>query len=277
MKKKQRYSISFYDESRLEQKWKFRFSRGGGLLLFVALFLGMVMAGALAVSLTPARSLLPGYLQKEDRNTAEEMLLRLDSLQKEMDTRQKYISNLLAIFDGNRDPRDTILTQAPVRGLTASDSLLGPSQREQDFVKMMREQERTRHRDGLKSVESGATFFPVAGASVVTSDSRSGLKARIAVARGEEICAIADGTVVAAYRASHEPGQILIIQHTNGYLSRYSRLGRTLVGIGEKVDGGETIAMPPSGRGVNGDYIELEMWFRGDPVKPGLIFQQPEE
>lgn len=273
MKKKQRYRISFYDDSRLEQKWSIRFSRAGGTGLALALLLCAVMAGALAVSLTPARTLLPGYLRDGERNATEEMLLRLDSLQREMDTRQRYLANLHSVFDSGRDPRDTTASLPAPRSGLESDSLLGPSEGEREFVRWMRERERLEPDRETTPGLAGQSFFPMASGGIVTSDSREEGKARIAVPRGEEIMAIADGTVVAAYRTSRGGGQTLMIQHANGLLSRYSRLGRTLVGIGERVDGGESIALPAGGGGINGDYIELEIWFRGEAVKPGNLLR----
>ena len=90
----------------------------------------------------------------------------------------------------------------------------------------------------------------------------------IAVPKGTAVKAIADGTVVfSAWTAG--TGYVVIIEHTNKYLSVYKHNEIIYREQGDLIKSGEVIALAgTSGEYSTGPHLHFEMWFQGYPVNP---------
>ena len=90
----------------------------------------------------------------------------------------------------------------------------------------------------------------------------------IAVPKGTAVKSIADGTVVfSAWTAG--TGYVVIIEHTNKYLSVYKHNEIIYREQGDLIKSGEVIALAgTSGEYSTGPHLHFEMWFQGYPVNP---------
>ena len=79
--------------------------------------------------------------------------------------------------------------------------------------------------------------------------------------------AAADGTVIYAGRALRGYGNLLIIKHTEEYLSAYAHNDRLLVGEGERIKAGQKIAELGSS-GTDRNKLHFEIRRNGNPVDP---------
>lgn len=271
-----RYKFTVEDESRLENVanasaplWKWAL---GGLVLVLA----AVLAGALVVVLSPARYLLPGYLKESERAASEEQHMRLDSLQDAYDKNAAFLENLHNVFypSSAAAPRDTA---APSTVALTPDSLLPTSAEERKFLAMMGEREKFNISVIAPLAAESMMFFPVNDMAVVAEDSRADFKARILLARGAPVAAVADGKVIAVSQSLREGGgTAVIVQHSKGFLSRLSRLGTVLVEPGDDVAGGQVIAVPAPGSARKDEVVLLEMWHNGTPLVPYDYIGRPE-
>ena len=77
-----------------------------------------------------------------------------------------------------------------------------------------------------------------------------------------------DGTVIASdYTA--ETGNVIQIQHNQGFVSIYKHLGASLKKVGDKVQAGEAIAVVGnSGALTTGPHLHFELWYKGRAVDP---------
>ncbi|WP_435583632.1 peptidoglycan DD-metalloendopeptidase family protein [Microbulbifer variabilis] len=111
--------------------------------------------------------------------------------------------------------------------------------------------------------------WPVRGQ--VISKFRSGDPLRkgvdIAGEKGESVSAAADGTVIYAGSALRGYGKLLIVKHSDVYLSAYAHNHRLLVKEGSKVKAGQRIAELGSS-GTNRDKLHFEIRKNGQPVDP---------
>lgn len=89
----------------------------------------------------------------------------------------------------------------------------------------------------------------------------------IQISSGSEVLAVADGEVSIL---SFIPGfgNVLILNHYNGYRTVYGHLSEILVSESQKVRGGETIAK--SGDSVNGSILHFEIWKEREKQNPEL-------
>lgn len=84
---------------------------------------------------------------------------------------------------------------------------------------------------------------------------------------GQDVLAVADGVVIFSGRDGNY-GNLVDIDHGNGYMTRYAHNSQNLVQVGERVRPGQVIAkMGRTGR-ATGDHVHFEVWQDGRPVNP---------
>ncbi|QNO15015.1 M23 family metallopeptidase [Alkalicella caledoniensis] len=89
----------------------------------------------------------------------------------------------------------------------------------------------------------------------------------IANSTGTPIYATADGSVsVAAYRSGW--GNLVIIEHSNGFSTYYAHMSRIAVKPWEKVEKGQIIGYVGSTGNSTGPHLHYEVRLRGTPVNP---------
>ncbi|MDE5857021.1 MAG: M23 family metallopeptidase [Muribaculaceae bacterium] len=99
------------------------------------------------------------------------------------------------------------------------------------------------------------------------------MKPRILTPKNSPICAAADGRVIAIQNPAPEGGSAIVIQHDNGFASRYSHLGTPTISPGAHVDGGSVIAHGATGGATGSGYLYVEMWYDGNSVEPAKILK----
>ncbi len=84
---------------------------------------------------------------------------------------------------------------------------------------------------------------------------------------GTPITAVARGIVsFAGVRSGY--GNVVEIDHGNGYLTRYAHAEKLLVHAGEPVRAGQTIALVGSTGRSTGPHVHFEVWYRGKVINP---------
>ena len=85
--------------------------------------------------------------------------------------------------------------------------------------------------------------------------------------KGSDILTVASGVVIFAGRHP-DFGNMIDIDHGNGYTTRYAHNDKNLVKVGDVVTGGQLIAkMGATGR-ATGSHCHLEVWYQGKPIDP---------
>lgn len=272
MKAKRRYRISIEDESRLRQIVSVSASPfaiwAGGII--AGLLLAVITA--LLIMITPIRTLMPGYLKKGERTEAEEGLLRIDSIRDAFRLNNLYLSNILTVLDTDRTPTDSVMTNTTPNELPP-DSLLPTSPREIEFITRMKDREQYNVTILAPLAADQLRIYPVGSGAVVAEQSQNSTKARILTPKGSPACAITDGRILAIQNPAPEGGSAIVIQHDNGFATRYSHLGTPTVTPGMHVDGGSVIAHGASGGSLSPGFFFLEMWYDGTPVEPARYLQ----
>jgi murein DD-endopeptidase MepM/ murein hydrolase activator NlpD len=84
---------------------------------------------------------------------------------------------------------------------------------------------------------------------------------------GSAIRAVADGVVSWSGERSGY-GNVVEIDHGNGYMTRYAHNRKNLVRVGQRVHAGEEIAFVGETGRATGPHCHFEVWLRGKPVNP---------
>jgi murein DD-endopeptidase MepM/ murein hydrolase activator NlpD len=70
-----------------------------------------------------------------------------------------------------------------------------------------------------------------------------------------------------------DDGYMIILNHTDGYLSVYKHCSSLIKGLRENVEQGELIAMSGNtGKNTSGPHLHFEIWRNGKPVDPEKLF-----
>jgi murein DD-endopeptidase MepM/ murein hydrolase activator NlpD len=91
--------------------------------------------------------------------------------------------------------------------------------------------------------------------------------------RGTPIKAAADGIVVHAGWDSGGYGNLVMIDHGNGYVSLYGHNSKIAVTVGEKVERGQVVSYMGSTGRSTGNHCHFEVRYHGKPISPYSIKQ----
>ncbi len=91
--------------------------------------------------------------------------------------------------------------------------------------------------------------------------------------RGSDVVAVAGG-VVTYSGPRYGYGNMVEINHGNGYVTRYAHNEQNLVAPGDQIQPGQKIALMGSTGRATGPNLHFEVWHRGRPVNPVKYIRQ---
>lgn len=266
-----KYKLSFINEGTLEEVWAFRLSQLSAFVTLAVFAFFLIAFTSFIIIKTPIRNYLPGYLDVEVRKAIMDNALRADSLERMVEIQSLYLNNVAGIISGTI-ALDSIRS---VDSLAHNDINyeIPRSKEESEFVKDYEDEEKynlTVLSDPEKVPTSGVFFYkPVSG--VVSSHYQSDARhfgVDIAAAPKESVLSTLDGTVIyTGFDPNH--GNVIQIQHKNGFISVYKHNELLLKEVGDHVVAGEAIALVGNtGSLSTGPHLHFELWYKGNPVNP---------
>lgn len=265
-----KYKLSFINENTLEEVWSFRLSQLSVFISLGVFAFSLVAFTAFIIIMTPIRNYLPGYLDVEVRKEIVQNALRADSLERMIEIQNLYLKNVTGIISGTIE-LDSIREIDSLARVDA-DFEIPRSPEEEEYVKNF-EQEEKYNLTVLNTnpLPMDGLFFykPVNG--VISSHYQADIHhfgVDIAAASKESVLATLDGTVM---YAGYDPnqGNVIQLQHKNGFVSVYKHNELLLKDPGEQVVAGEAIALVGNtGKLSTGPHLHFELWYNGKPVNP---------
>ncbi len=240
------------------------------VLTILAALIIMFAIVAVIVIYTPILDRLPGNPGARSREMLTEEMVRIDSLESELNYLMEYSRNVAGIMEGRipETPAETAdetqaLRHAAVRSL--QDSLL-------------RRQIEGTGRYGLNTrtpVAGGSasqmTFFTSPVDAYITSDFNpaAGLYGVIyTITEPMQVVAVRDGTVIMSMWTPSDD-YIIEVQHKDNTISIYKRNSQSLKSVGDYVEEGEVIGYVGGAGSVGADReFIFELWIDGRPVDP---------
>lgn len=265
-----KYKLSFFNEATLEEVWSFRLSQLSAFVVMAVFAFFLIAVTSFIIIITPIRNYLPGYLDVEVRKEIVQNALKADSLERMIAVQTLYLKNVAGILSGTM-PLDSIRT---IDSLAHADANyeIPRGKVESDFVKKFEEEEKYNLTVLTPSeIISDNIFFykPVSGviSAHYEAENRHYGVDLVAAAR-ESVLSTLDGTVVfTGFDANY--GNVIQIQHKNGFLSIYKHNELLLKEAGDQVVAGEAIALVGNtGKLSTGPHLHFELWYKGAPVNP---------
>ena len=263
-----KYKLTIINENTLEEVVGIHVSKLNGLSVLLSACTVIFLIAATIIAFTPLRNYLPGYMNSEVRAQVVTNALRADSLQQELDRQNRYVMNIQDIFSG-KVKADTVQSIDSLTTLRA-EQLMERSKEEEAFIQKYEETERYNLRNISGEREVGGLIFyrPTRGLMSANFDpNQKHFGVDLTANPNESILAVLDGTVVfAAYTA--ETGYVVQIQHSQNFVSIYKHCGTLMKHQGDKVKGGDVIALIGEGHKEK-PHLHFELWYKGTPVNPG--------
>lgn len=269
-----KYRLTIHNENKLENVLGFYISPLWVILSLFFSFMLVVGVLYLVILFTPVGSMLPGYVNKGEKDKIISNNLRVDSLMHEIEKQDAYLANIRAIMSGDITLDSLKNSPQPVSN---KDFSTETTRLEAEFVKNWEERERynlTSQAASVAALQELNLFRPTNGEIIKAFDPSSdhyGID--IAEVAGENIVAIHDGIVVFSDYTAND-GYTIALQHRENLISIYRNCYRLLKQVGDKVYGGEVIGTLSDGSGEeNGKerkFLHLELWHRSKPLDPDI-------
>ena len=268
-----KYRLTIHNENKIDDVRGFYISP---LRIILSLFISfMLVAGVLFLIIvyTPVGSMLPGYVNKGEKDKIVSNSLRVDSLMHEIEKQDAYLANIRAIMNGDITLDSLKNSPQPVSN---KDFSTETTELEAEFARNWEERERynlTSQAASVAALQELNLFRPTKGDIIATFDPGAGhYGVDIAEVAGESIVAIHDGIVVFSDYTAND-GYTIALQHRENLISIYRNCYRLLKQVGDKVYGGEVIGTLSDGSGEKKgkkNFLHLELWHRSKPLDPNI-------
>lgn len=266
-KSKRAYKVSLEDSSRLQEIWSKTFSSRAFWFSGIAVGLAFTGLALLLLLATPLKKLLPdGGDASRTRQQLSALCSSVDSLRFSYERNKEFYDNMMTALDTDRPRPDSTLAGAQLKSLPV-DSLLTASPAERRFVARMAASDKYNLSVLSPVAAEGLIFSPPTSGGIMLDESQKQLMVKMIAPKGTGVCSIADGYVIDCYPTRNS--YTIIIQHPNGFLSRYTNVGMPLVRQGSRVYSGQRITEPARPRsGSSANSFGVELWHDGTPLFP---------
>ncbi len=271
-KLKGKFRLVIMNDETFEEKASFNLRP---LKVFVAtgiVIILLITITTFIIAFTGLREYIPGYADLKTQRRVYNMVLKTDSLQKEVDERDAYIENIRNVINGTFIKEDTAKASA---NNSKYDTIhrLSRSKEDEELRKQIETQDQFSLSENATSIRNSIKsflFFPPIKGTVTNQFDPVSKHYGIDIVSNpnEAIKSTLDGTVIFSNFTS-ETGYVIGIQHSNNLFSIYKHNSALLKKAGDFVKAGDVVAIiGNSGELSQGPHLHFELWFNGTPIDP---------
>ena len=269
-----KYRFSVINDATFEEIWRIRLTRYSAFILISLLLFFIIGATSALIAFTNIREFIPGYPSAAMRHNIVLNAIRLDSLDREFEKRDRYFANISAIMQGKPPPEiavqyDTTKDYSSISfGFSSVDSALRARIESEDQFNLTLGLTDFETINGLSSLH----FFPPVRGGIISSpfDIRTKHFGADIITRPEVMVSAAlDGAVIFT-GWTMETGYVIQIQHSNNIVTIYKHNANLLKQTGDIVRAGEPISVVGDSGEIytSGPHLHFEIWYKGTPLDP---------
>lgn len=266
------YRMVIINDDTFEERFSLKLSRLNVFVLGGVFSVFLILITALFIAFSPIKEFIPGYASDELRNKALKATLKADSISVELAQLREFTRVIQPILTGeiSADKLDTIQLETVPKVI--SDSLLKASKADLIYREKIESKDRFPILNKNKTILKNIFYAPISGTISQGFDLKAKHFAIDIVAKvGTAVKATEDGTVIFSGWTT-DTGYVLIIKHSNNYISVYKHNGSLLKEQGDIVKAGEAIAtLGSTGELTTGPHLHFEIWSDGYPVNPTTL------
>jgi murein DD-endopeptidase MepM/ murein hydrolase activator NlpD len=262
------YRLVIMNHDTLEERISFKLNRLNVFVVSGVLVLLLIIFTYLLIAYTPLREYIPGYSSTKLKKKATELVYKVDSLEQKLKINETYIKSVQALLSGNIRSED-LKSKESIATPKVDNLNLNASHKDSIFRHDIEQKDRFSVFEQATKKNEIVFFAPVKGE--ITSNFNSKDKhfaIDIAVVKNTPVKAVADGTVVFSGFTA-DTGYVIILEHSQGFLSAYKHNETLFKEQGDLIKSGEVIANSGStGNLTTGPHLHFELWSDGYPVNP---------
>lgn len=239
-----------------------------GAIIFAVIF---IIAGVtLLIAFTPLREYIPGYPTGKMRHMLINNVLVVDSLEQEIQRRDRYFKDFRAMLAGETNSDTTVKRSTVPRPDQVQFKKYDHDSLFKDEIAQEQLNSGISNAQATRGGVAGLLFFPpltgMISGKFDVSNRHFGVD--IVGKLNSRISAALDGTVIFA-GWTIDTGYVIYIQHEQNLITVYRHNAELLKIQGDKVRAGEAIAiMGNSGKETTGPHLHFEMWLNGVSINP---------
>ncbi len=273
-KLRDKYRLIVISETSFEEKFSFKLSRWNVIMLGATFSVLLAILIVLAITLTPLKTLIPGFSDPSIRKDTNKAMVLIEKLQTKQYQLELYNDNLKKVLSGDL-ALDSVKVIPEINGsyddldysISSADSLLRAEIAQKEKYNIQSDSDFSNSPD--VKISDYNFFCPLKG--TLSSDYEADILhfgVDIVASENETIKSILDGVVILSTWSAKE-GYVIAIQHESDIISIYKHNSVLLKKTGELVKVGESIAIiGNSGELTNGPHLHFEMWHNGLALNP---------
>ena len=273
LKKKltRKYRLVILNEDSFEERVSFKINRLNILILGSVFSVLLISLTSVIIAYTPLKEYIPGYSSTALKQKATRLVYKSDSLERVLSVNNAYLEAIRKVLTGKVDTfpafnKDIVLNTKPK---VIDERRLKPSEEDSVFRDQVELEDRFTLFNKATKKTKVVFFAPILGKITQGFDIKTKHYAiDITAKTGTPVKSVADGTVIFSEWTA-ETGYVIIIEHTNGFLSVYKHNATLLKKQGDLVITGEAIAtVGNTGEYTSGPHLHFELWNDGYPIDP---------
>ena len=265
-----RYRLVILNEENYEEQFFFRLSILNSLIILIFLFSFLITSTLLIVSYTSLKEFIPGYASNLMRKQAILNASKLDSLTSSYNQSLIQLNSIKRVLTGDIEFEEFKEREFKLDTGNIDVKLKSKKIKEDSLLRSVVEQEDKYNLiSNPRSNESLIFFSPVSGhISQKFDPAKKHFAVDVVAKKNEPVRSVADGVVIFS-EWSLDTGYVIILEHSQGYLSVYKH-NESLNNIqGDIVQAGDIIGtVGNTGEFSTGYHLHFELWNDGYPLDP---------
>ncbi len=264
-----KYRLVILNEDTFQERFSLKLSRLNVFVLGGLFSVLLIVLTTLLIAFTSLREYIPGYSSTSLKKKATRLIYETDSLKHRLGILENYTRAIKLVLTGEIKPERTDSIIQIASGKVFNEEKLKPTKQDSIFREKVESEDRYSVSNTALERAKNVFFSPLTGnISQIYNINEKHFAVDIVAQSGTPVKAIADGTVILAEWTA-ETGYVIMLQHTNQYVSVYKHNGTLLKEQGEIVKSGEVIAnVGSTGELSTGPHLHFELWNDGYPVNP---------
>ncbi len=263
-----KYRFVVLNEETFEERFSFKLNRLNAFVFGGLFSVLLIVLTILFIALTPLKEYIQGYSSSDLKREATNLVYKVDSLNKALSVNDLYIENIQQVLKGEIKRvtfnKDSVLEQLQIEKINFAPSALDSA-----FREAVEQEDRFSVFEQASKNADIVFTTPIKGEITQDYDSKENHFAiDIAVDKDTPVKAVADGTVIFKGFTA-DTGYVIVLEHSQGFISVYKHNASIYKEQGELVRSGEVIASAGStGSFSTGPHLHFELWNDGYPVNP---------
>ncbi len=263
-----KYRFVVLNEDTFEERFSFKLNRLNAFVFGGLFSVLLIVLTILFIALTPLKEYIQGYSSSDLKREATNLVYKVDSLNRALSVNDLYIENIQQVLKGEIKRvtfnKDSVLEQLQIEKINFAPSALDSA-----FREAVEQEDRFSVFEQASKNADIVFTTPIKGEITQDYDSKENHFAiDIAVDKDTPVKAVADGTVIFKGFTA-DTGYVIILEHSQGFISVYKHNASIYKEQGELVKSGEVIASAGStGSFSTGPHLHFELWNDGYPVNP---------